>query len=642
MIVEGGGQQMSSNKDGEQLVSLDKESAGGEQRKCEAQVTPDKSSSMDDHKVHDSKPLLVSALSSKLRNAASELSKVGLNQESDQFRSIFNDAVRNRFVVTVVGEFSRGKSTFINKLLGREILPSDNLPTTALLTRITFAPKEQEGIEHLDDDNKVLKSSSEFSPSAWDGLVADNFGSNDPKGSAVVKICNEWLNKYNIELIDSPGAGDLDTERSNKVVNALMESDGAIIAVSADQALSLSEKLFIEQRVVSRRIPFLMMIVTKLDLIKLEERNNVIKYIINRLKLWKLENTISLYIANDIELTDNTYDSIKGIDKIKSAVAAWVEHPERAQLIETWIKARAGEVISVSKKMIQEQIKLLDADDERAQDVIEEKKLVLSKSEVYWSNLCLEMSKRRSNCFEKFCNFTDEGIEKIIERLQYEAVNAQNPKKWWDDNYRYRLKVELSGLNGSLAKLISQIALNDVGWLNQELQKAFKVSISSNAVTDTADDRIDVRSESNLELEDIDEKVNSVRVKSLAFGAAGSLALWAFGLSMLPIGMTMGVGVLSSIMAKKCFNSTAKEQQQLVQRAIEEDVRNVALKATEGSQDRIQKIYETILREAEDKKYGWLKSQERVIEESLKPKTQERRNILDTQFKVLQDLASQF
>ena len=70
--------------------------------------------------------------------------------------------IRSRkFRVAVVGEFRRGKTTFINALLGKEILPVDALPTTATLNRITYGsvPKaylcwkdggrEEIGIEEL-------------------------------------------------------------------------------------------------------------------------------------------------------------------------------------------------------------------------------------------------------------------------------------------------------------------------------------------------------------------------------------------------------------------------------------------------------------------------------------------------------------
>ena len=40
------------------------------------------------------------------------------------------------FQLVVVGEFSRGKSTLINALLGDDILPSDPNPTTVMLNVI--------------------------------------------------------------------------------------------------------------------------------------------------------------------------------------------------------------------------------------------------------------------------------------------------------------------------------------------------------------------------------------------------------------------------------------------------------------------------------------------------------------------------
>jgi hypothetical protein len=44
----------------------------------------------------------------------------------------------HRFSIAVVGEFKRGKSTFINALLGKDILPSDILPCSATLNRVVY------------------------------------------------------------------------------------------------------------------------------------------------------------------------------------------------------------------------------------------------------------------------------------------------------------------------------------------------------------------------------------------------------------------------------------------------------------------------------------------------------------------------
>jgi GTPase SAR1 family protein len=65
--------------------------------------------------------------------------RIGLEPETVEL--IDTALARNKeqkFSIAVVGEFKRGKSTFINALLGKEILPSDVLPCSATLNRVTY------------------------------------------------------------------------------------------------------------------------------------------------------------------------------------------------------------------------------------------------------------------------------------------------------------------------------------------------------------------------------------------------------------------------------------------------------------------------------------------------------------------------
>lgn len=45
------------------------------------------------------------------------------------------------FKIVVAGEFSRGKSTFVNALIRQALLPMDVLPETALLQVVEYAPE---------------------------------------------------------------------------------------------------------------------------------------------------------------------------------------------------------------------------------------------------------------------------------------------------------------------------------------------------------------------------------------------------------------------------------------------------------------------------------------------------------------------
>jgi predicted GTPase len=61
----------------------------------------------------------------------------------DKSVQLIDDVLRrieeNCFSIAIVGEFKRGKSTLINALLGKDILPSDIMPCSATLNRVPTA-----------------------------------------------------------------------------------------------------------------------------------------------------------------------------------------------------------------------------------------------------------------------------------------------------------------------------------------------------------------------------------------------------------------------------------------------------------------------------------------------------------------------
>jgi hypothetical protein len=49
----------------------------------------------------------------------------------------------DRFTLAVVGQFKRGKSSLMNALIGRELLPIGVLPLTSAITILRYGPKEK-------------------------------------------------------------------------------------------------------------------------------------------------------------------------------------------------------------------------------------------------------------------------------------------------------------------------------------------------------------------------------------------------------------------------------------------------------------------------------------------------------------------
>lgn len=545
----------------------------------------------------------------------------GMESAAKKIEAIFKQVKRDKFSVAVVGEFSRGKSTFINKMLEKEFLPVADLPTTAMMTRISYNPND---VMVLVNEKGAKVKTMPAKVSSWEGLTADNFTDNDPRGVVYAGIDNEWLAQSGVEIIDTPGAGDLEEKRARVIGDALMGCDGAIITISALAALSMSEKLFIEQRLISRKTPFLMLIITKLDLVPYNERADVVGYIKQKLSSWGMD--IPVYIPYDIDLPVETYDNIIGIDKVKDAIAGWVNNPKRAKLTSEWLFARATQTINSEIDALNEQLLILQADDDKREELIKDKKRLLSKAKIAWEDLRLQLLERGTDCYKLFVEKINESKASITERLQYEASHSNNLSKWWRDDYPYRLKIELSNLSSNVENLVSRKISDDARWFNTMLEQQFKshVLFESERVTDKT--FFDPGSINTIEFEDLDKKRQIVRVGTTVLSLAGAaLCAAAGGMTLVA---TMGVSTGSSIISEKVFNGKIEKQRQIVKGAIAENVPNMIDSSISDSEMRLKAIYDDIIKSAVEKEQEWLAAQYTVIENSVKPKnTQQEEKI---------------
>jgi ribosome biogenesis GTPase A len=59
----------------------------------------------------------------------------------EKLLSLERKLASNQFHLAVLGQMKRGKSSFINALLGAEVLPTGVLPVTAVITEIKYGPR---------------------------------------------------------------------------------------------------------------------------------------------------------------------------------------------------------------------------------------------------------------------------------------------------------------------------------------------------------------------------------------------------------------------------------------------------------------------------------------------------------------------
>jgi small GTP-binding protein len=141
-----------------------------------------------------------------------------------------------RFHVAVLGEFKRGKSTFINALLGRELLPTGVLPLTSVLTEVRHGREgatvvSLEGARHdVAVDEIADHVTEERNPANQLGVER-----------VEVRVASSLL-EAGVVLIDTPGLGSVYQHNTETGRAAILEADGAIVVLSADSPLSDHER----------------------------------------------------------------------------------------------------------------------------------------------------------------------------------------------------------------------------------------------------------------------------------------------------------------------------------------------------------------------------------------------------------------
>lgn len=165
-----------------------------------------------------------------------------------------------KFTIVVVGEFSRGKSTFINALLGDKVLPMKSRPTTTLLNRISYGEDKAYAL-HYEDKKKapeILKEQdfneliAPMDPIDEDAASLKEYEEKTKQLEQIeyvnISYPSVWC-KNEVELLDTPGTNDLEQMREDITFGIIPQSDVAIMLLSAVQPLSKSEFEFLKTRI---------------------------------------------------------------------------------------------------------------------------------------------------------------------------------------------------------------------------------------------------------------------------------------------------------------------------------------------------------------------------------------------------------
>lgn len=189
------------------------------------------------------------------------------NKVVDNLLSIVSERMQDKkFYVAIVGEFKRGKSTFVNSLIGKDLLPTDILPTTAVIHILEYAKEEYIEVVRIDGTSEKKELTREY----LNQLTAEH--QEDTTTIKYVKIyMNHSLLETGLVLIDTPGVNDICQTRVEVTKNILPYADAVIFLLDAVAALTRSEAEFLTTQILGYKLDSLLFVLSKADRLDDEE-----------------------------------------------------------------------------------------------------------------------------------------------------------------------------------------------------------------------------------------------------------------------------------------------------------------------------------------------------------------------------------
>jgi GTP-binding protein EngB required for normal cell division len=192
--------------------------------------------------VHPANPLQALSPVATVSKVLVALAELGTDSDRAALAELDDRLMHGRLRVLVAGEAKRGKSTVINALLGRSVLPTGVTPVTALATTIRYGTDER--VEFATAGHASEHSDLE----ALADLVTERGNPCNKRGLRGVTVyLDAPLLAQGVEFVDTPGTGSVYTHNTAEAERTLKTMDAAVFVLTADPPIAAAERELLQR-----------------------------------------------------------------------------------------------------------------------------------------------------------------------------------------------------------------------------------------------------------------------------------------------------------------------------------------------------------------------------------------------------------
>jgi GTPase Era involved in 16S rRNA processing len=540
---------------------------------------------------------------------------------------LLEDLNQDYYTIMVVGEFKHGKSTFVNALLSKDIMPRDVTPTTATINAVFHSEHPELQILKMDGQiekrNLTLDELNQYTASA-------DFNVDEVKYLKL--FMDAPLLKNRVVLIDTPGVNDLNQQRSDITFQFLPRADVIIFITSMDAAIKKSEKIFVQEFLLKNGLDKIIFAANFMDRIDEEELDDTIEYIERRIQSILNGEKTKLFPISALEALegklngDESLLQYSGVPEIEAEIMKRIESGTRSMEKLERFRWRLKACVEVIKNEIQTAKGLSYQSLESLEAQLAAVTSWFSKQEVWRGQLQMYLNDRHNEIKymvrKSVQHFGNNIKEDIQNRIQ--LYHGPDIKNLVESQIPIAVKSQFNSWINQYSDYVHELLRKTQAEVTKGLTAAFKQSVSIHAVKGS-----DLQLTESIPI--LSASTGNANVKAgLVLGGVSTLAILLGGPFFLPIVGMAGLPFLSQKFAEKQLENIKPDLITAADRQISQLIDNF--------EDQINLYVQRSMEQIEEKSMEefsrLLRSYEVILKSEMKNKQKEAAAIQEYQNKL--------
>lgn len=572
-------------------------------------------------------PDLAQYLSRWLANSLVVAEKLNIPVIVEELQNIGTRFASPDFRLGVVGDIARGKSTFINQLLGGSCqLPTGATPTTATITTIRAGIPERLEIYFPDgqEELRVLKQES------WKDLLTSGEGQLRPgePPHVYMMLDNAWLKDLAIEIIDTPGLNGPDEKgtRANVTAKLLCSCDAIVLVINARFPLSLTEMAFFERIIKEYYISRVLVVVSiRPDDFTQDELPRQMQLI--RQRVASISPHIPVFPTYPVNASDDERAVLTTLRAQIGALGAKAERKAwRSRQIAALLAMNLEQIMKIETERETAQQRSLQQQEEARQVLDKEMRQTIQE----WDQLHDEFLRRTQHLESKVREKVWEAQRELTKAASLQLLLARDPKGWWERKFPTLALAAFYALGQQSEKLLVHTLIRDMHWLEQEIRQRYHIEHPLTSLP--IDKPIEIAlAGQELRLHNVELYKSLIKLLPGLASLLAEIALSRFGFppgDVLPLGKGSDNRQARDTIVDSLWRATVEKQQRIVDQSIKKSIQQSLDEYINRVTARLNEIYEQISQDIHRQQLIWKQAEYATFERREDAGKQERQRLL--------------